>query len=160
MLFRSTMRIDQYPAQLSDEFFIRLTDVPFNLLSTINIQPIPSAEAVRIVHRNYSLAQNEKAEAARKLAQEFLPEDMIPPAVREKVEKAEELREDMVGNDEKLFKTVHTVVFWADSLDRLQEYTDTIVSICQSSVVGVHIMEGMQEEGFYATLPRFWKVIP
>lgn len=158
--FVRVMRVDQYPAQLSDEFFIRLTDVPFNLLSTINIQPIPSAEANRIVHRNYSLAQNEKAEAARKLAQEFLPEDMIPPAVREKVEKAEELREDMVGNDEKLFKTVHTVVFWADSMDRLQEYTDTIVSICQSSVVGIHIMEEMQEEGFYATLPLLWNGIP
>lgn len=158
--FVRVMRVDQYPAQLSDEFFVRLTDVPFNLLSTINIQPIPSAEANKIVHRNYSLAQNEKAEATRKLAQEFLPEDMIPPAVREKVEKAEELREDMVGNDEKLFKTVHTVVFWADSLDRLQEYTDTIVSICQSSVAGIHIMEEMQEEGFYATLPLLWNGIP
>ncbi len=158
--FVRVMRVDQYPAQLSDEFFVRLTDVPFNLLSTINIQPVPSAEANRIVHRNYSLAQNEKAEAARKLAQEFLPEDMIPPAVREKVEKAEELREDMAVNDEKLFKTVHTVVFWADSLDRLQEYTDTIVSICQSSVVGIHIMEEMQEEGFYATLPLLWNGIP
>ena len=154
------MRIDSYPSSLSDEFFVKLTDVPFNMVSTMNIQPIPIREANRIVRKNIMLARNEKIEERRALLNANLPEDMISLDTEEKLKKAEALREEMVENDEKLFKTVHTVVFWADTREQLREYTETITSICQSNVVGIHVMEEMQEEGFNATLPLLYKAIP
>ncbi len=153
------MRIDHYPSSLSDEFFVKLTDVPFNMISTMNIQPIPIREANQIVRKNIMLARNEKIEERRALLNANLPEDMISLDTEEKLQKAEALREEMLENDEKLFKTVHTIVFWADSKEQLREYTETITSICQSNVVGIHVMEELQEEGFYATLPLLYNAI-
>lgn len=164
MMFGKTyvcaMRIDAYPSSLPDDFFIKLTDVPFNMISTMNIQPIPTMEANRIVNKNIRLARNQKIEERRALLNQNLPEDMISLETEEKVQKAQELREEMIENDEKLFKTVHTVVFWADSKDKLREYTENLTTICQSNVVGVHVMEEMQEEGFQATLPLLYNALP
>jgi len=159
-MYVCTMRIDAYPSSLADDFFIKLTDVPFNMISTMNIQPIPVREANKIVNKNIRLARNEKIEERRTLIKQDLPEDMISLETEEKVQKAQALREEMIENDEKLFKTVHTIVFWADSKEKLREYTETINSICQSNVVGIHVMEDMQEEGFNATLPLLYNALP
>ncbi len=154
------MRIDNYPSSLSDEFFVKLTDVPFNIISTMNIQPIPVKEANKIVGKNIRLARNEKIEERRVLIAQNLPEDMVSLDTEEKVQKAQALREEMIENDEKLFKTCHTVVFWADSKEKLREYQEQITAICQANVVGIHVMEEMQEEGFYVTMPLLYNVIP
>ena len=147
------MRVDSLPSALTDDFLMKITDVNFNLMATINIIPIPSKEANSIVHKNLVLARNAKAEERKGLIKANLPEDMISPDVEEKVTRAEDLRKDMVEQDEKLFKTTFTVVFWADSLDQLQEYTETVTANAQSAVVGIRIMDKMQEEGFNTTLP-------
>lgn len=154
------MRIDSYPSSLSDTFFVKLTDVNFNMISTMNINPIPTQEANKIVNRNIKLARNEKIEERSNLLKNNLPEDMISMDTEEKLEKAEAMRTEMQENDEKLFKTCHTVVFWADSKEKLREYTESIRSICQAEVVGIHVMEDMQEEGFNATLPLLYNCIP
>lgn len=158
--FVCAMRVDSYPSSMSDTFFVKLTDVGFNMISTMSINPIPTSEANSIVNKNIKLARNEKIEERQNLLKQNLPEDMISMDTEEKLEKAEAMRTDMLENDEKLFKTVHTVVFWADSKEKLREYTETIRSLCQAEVVGIHVMEDMQEEGFNATLPLLYNCIP
>ena len=147
------MIIDNLPAALCDDFFVKLTDVDFNMMATVNIQPIPSKAAAALVHRNLVLARNEKAEQRKSLIKANLPEEMVSPEVEDKVMHAEELRNSMVAEDEKLFKTTYTVVFWADSLEELQSHTDTIVANAQSAVVGIRILDKLQEQGFNSTLP-------
>lgn len=155
------MRITRYPStSMSDEFFVKLTDVPFNILSTINIQPMPTSEANQLVNKNLLLAQMNKNERVQNLAQVGLSESALPLELGEQVDEAKELREEMTKNDEKLFKTVHTIVFWADSLEKLQEYTDAITATCQANVVGISTMEDMQEAGFNSTLPLLQNEIP
>ncbi len=158
--YACAMRIEHYPSSMSDAFFVKLTDVPFNMISTMNIQPLSMTDANRIVSRNIKLARNEKIEERKALIQDNLPEDMISLEVEENVQKAEAMRTEMQENDEKLFKTVHTLVFWADSKEELREYTEQIRSICQAEVVGVQVMEDLQEEGFFATLPLLYNSIP
>ena len=72
-MYVCAMRIDAYPSSLADDFFIKLTDVPFNLISTMNIQPIPVREANKIVNKNIRLARNEKIEERRALIKQDLP---------------------------------------------------------------------------------------
>lgn len=158
--FACVMRVDNYPSSLSDEFFLKVTDVPFHLVSTINVQPISAAEANKIVSQNIMLARNEKVEERKALIQADLPEDMISMDTEEKVTKAEELRTDMVENDEKLYKTIHTITIWADTKEELKEYRETVVSIAQTHAVGLHVMEELQEEGFNATLPLLYNDFP
>lgn len=148
-----TLRIINLPATMGDDFFCKLTDVEFNILTTANIKPIPAVEARKIVSRNLALARSEMAEQRKALISSNLPEEMVSDDTRDNVERAEELRDDMNKNDERLFKTCYTVTFWADSMEELQEHTETILTACQTEGAGAQIMTKMQEEGFNYTLP-------
>lgn len=154
------MEVKHLPSVLSDEFYVRLTDVDFAMLSTVNIRPIQPKEAAAMVHRSLVLAQTAKSDEMKGLIKAGLPEEMVSPETEERVERALSLRSDMVNEDEKLFSTTYTLMFWADSLEELKERTKIIQSRCQGSTVGVRIMEDRQEAGFDATLPLLSVEIP
>lgn len=151
--FVRTLRLEKYPATMGDDFFCKLTDVDFNILTTANIKPIPATLARKIVSKNLKLARAEMSEQRQALIRSNLPEEMVSDETRDNVDRAKELRDDMVKNDERLFKTCYTITFWADSLDELKEHTETIMTMCQTEGAAAQIMTKMQEEGFNYTLP-------
>ncbi|MCR4763463.1 MAG: DUF87 domain-containing protein, partial [Lachnospiraceae bacterium] len=154
------MQIVTLPNALSDEFFMRLTDVNFNMVTTINIRPIQSKVANAMVHKNIVLAQTRKSDEMKNLIAAGLPEEMVSPETEERVERALALRSDMINDDEKLYKVTYTLMFYANTEEQLQEYTDTIYANCNASVVGIRIMVDRQEEGFNTTLPLLYVDIP
>ncbi|WP_026659379.1 VirB4-like conjugal transfer ATPase, CD1110 family [Butyrivibrio sp. AC2005] len=154
------MKISNLPNMMSDEFLIKLSDASFNMLITVNIRPMQSKEAAALVTKNLSLAQTAKQDSLKRLVKDNLSEEFVPIGIMEQVDKARELRSDMINEDEKLFKTTYTLLFYADSMEKLSEYTEEIVANCQGDVVGCEIMTGMQEEGFNTTLPLLNVEIP
>ncbi len=154
------MKISNLPNMMSDEFLIKLSDASFNMLITVNIRPMQSKEAAALVTKNLSLAQTAKQDSLKRLVKDNLSEEFVPIGIMEQVDKARELRSDMINEDEKLFKTTYTLLFYADSMEKLSEYTEEIVANCQGDVVGCDIMTGMQEEGFNTTLPLLNVEIP
>ena len=160
--FARVMRITSYPNSLSDEFAVKLTDMPFNMMTTVNIQQLPANKSAEIVRKNLMLAKTQKHEALQssRKTDMFADESSLPPELQEEIEKAEEIREDMVKNDEKLFKTTHTLVVWAETKAQLDEYTDTIISTCQGNAVEIKPMIKLQEMGFNTTLPLLDVEIP
>ena len=147
------MQIVNLPNALTDEFFVRLSDVNFNMVVTVNIRPILAKEANAMIHRNIVLAQTAKSDEMKNLISAGLLEEMVNPDTEERVEKAKALRSDMMNDDEKLFKATYTLMFFADSEEELQEHTDTVFANCNAAVVGARIMVDRQEEGFNTTLP-------
>lgn len=160
--FARVMRVTNYPNSLSDSFAVTLTDQPFNMITTVNIQPIPNYKSTEIVNKNLMLAKTQKHEALQnsRKTDMFADESTLDPTLQEEIEKAEEIREDMVKNDEKLFKTTHTLVVWAETKEQLDEYTDVIVSACQGNSVEIKPMVKLQEMGFNTTLPLLDVEIP
>ena len=154
------MKISGLPNMLSDEFFVKVSDVIFNMLVTVNVRPMQSKEASALVTKNISLAQTAKQDALKALANENLTEEFVPLGIREQVDRALDLRSDMINEDEKLFKCTYTLMFYADSMEKLMEYTEEVMSNCQGDVVTAQVMTGMQEEGFNTTLPLLDVEIP
>lgn len=155
-----TLRVEDLSATMSDETFCQLTDVDFNILVTANYQPLSNVTARTIVHKNLALARSEVADQRKELIKSNLPEEMVSDDLKENMERAEKMRKEMIENDERLFKTVFTIVIFADSADELRSHTETITTFCQSEGLTVHIMEKMQEEGFNTTLPLLDNEMP
>ncbi|MCR5102738.1 MAG: DUF87 domain-containing protein [Butyrivibrio sp.] len=154
------MQITGLPNGLMDDFFVKLSDVDFNMLVTVNIRPIQTREANALVHKSIVLAQNAKSNEMKGLVAAGLPSEMVSPETEELVEKAKELRSDMINDDEKLFKTTYTLMVFADDMEELSDHTKSIIANCQSAVVTVKTMDDMQEEGFNTTLPLLDVEIP
>ena len=151
--YARVMKIANLPNSLSDDFLCKLTDVNFNLLSTVNIRPITAAQTKHLIHINLVLAKDAMAENVKALAKQGIPAELASEDVEELVDSAREIDEGVKKDDEKLFKTAFTLMFYADTMEQLQEYTDTIYANCNAYVVGAKIMEEKQEEGFNTTLP-------
>ena len=159
--FIRVLMVEDLSATMRDDVFCKLTDVDFNILMTANYQPLSNVVARSIVHKNLALARSEVAEQRKALIQANLPEEMVSDDLQENMERAKDLREEMVKNDERLFKVVYTIAIWADSMEALQAHTETVMTYCQSEgMTGVRIMEMMQEEGFNTTLPLLDNEMP
>ena len=158
--YARVMQISGLPSALPDSFFVKLTDVNFTLLSTVNIRPIQAKEASAMVHKSIVMAQTAKSDEMKSLIKAGLPEEMVSPDTEERVECAKELRSNMVNDDEKLFNTTYTLMFFADTIEELKEHTMTIYATCQGVSVVAQTMMDMQEAGFNTTLPLLNVEIP
>ena len=151
--YARVLQVTEYPNILTDEFLHDLTDMPFNMLTTLNIKPIPAAETNRIVGKNILLIREEKLKLQRRAREYNASEDMISPEVLDREQEALALRAEIRENDEHLFETTLTMVVFAENPEQLQEYTDRVLTECRKVSVSCSVMVGQQEEGFNTTLP-------
>lgn len=141
-------------SELSDTFLERATDMPFNCITTLNMKPIPPKKADALVIKNLSAVRDEKVRYIKMGQKSGVYDDSyIPPAILEREAEALALRDSMHSRDEKLFDTSLSVVVFADSLEALDEYTNTLVTEYKKASINLSVMNNQQEEVFNSTLP-------
>lgn len=147
------LRVTEFPAIMSDSFFSDLTNMTFNMLTTLNVKPIANAEADKLVNSQIAYIREEKHNLQQQNRRNNVDENMINPTILEREDEVINLRDEMRKNDEHLFEVTLTMAIFAPDLALLQEYTDTVISECKKASVTAEILEGSQEEGFDTTLP-------
>ena len=158
--YARVLKVSQLPSQLSDEFLTNVTDMPFNCITTINYKPIPPKKSDGIVAKNLSFVRDEKQRAMRAGQKVGVYDDSyVDPAILDRESEALALRDAMHEKDERLFETCITVVIFADSVDKLDEYKESIITEYKKASVTITVMKGQQEEGFNSTLPLCYNQI-
>lgn len=147
------LRIIDLPSIVTDEFLSDLSNMPFNMLTSYSVKPIPNAEAAALVNRKLTLIREEKNNLQKANRANNVSEDMINPQTLDREQDILAIRDDMNRNDEHLFETMLTVVLFAPSMEKLDEYTDTVITECRRASVGVSSLYMEQEEGFVSSLP-------
>lgn len=148
------LKVNQLPSQLNDEFLNNVTDMNFCCMTTVNYKPIPPKKADAIIAKNLSFVRDEKRRAQKQGQKAGVYDDSyVNPAVLDREAEILALRDAMHEKDEKLFDTSLTVIVFADNMEKLNEYTDSIITEYKKASVAIAIMTGQQEEGFNSTLP-------
>ena len=150
------MQVVTLPNALSDEFFMRLTDVNFNMVTTINIRPIQSKVANAMVHRNIVLAQTRKSDEMKNLIAAGLPEEMVSPETEDRVERALALRNDMINDDEKLFKVTYPKAALIKCIDRCNNLTTMSWGLSRNRIYRMIL----ETEEYYPKLIKTIKATP
>lgn len=154
------LKVSQLPSQLSDEFLTNVTDMNFSCITTVNSKPIPAKKAEAIVAKNLSFTRDEKQKALKAGQKAGIYDDSyVDPNVLEREAEALALRDAMHERDEKLFDTSLTVVVFADNEQKLNEYTENIITEYKKASVTIGVMTNQQEEGFNSTLPLCYNQI-
>ena len=151
--FVRTLRVTGFPAILSDNFLPDLTNMTFNMLTTINIKPISNAKADALVNQQIAYIREEKHNLQQANRRNNVDDTMINPNVLEHEEEVLNLRNQMRQNDEHLFEVTITIAVFAPDIPTLDEYTDSVISECKKASVTCEVLNGQQEEGFDSTLP-------
>ena len=153
--FARTMRASGLPSKLKPTFLYEVTDMPFNCLTSLTINPIGTREAEAIIAKNLSFVRDEKTRAIRRGQKAGIYDDTaIDPKIMDREAEALGLRDAMHEQDEHLFETALTVTVFADTREALDEYTDALIDAYkQAGGVVLSPMPNQQEEGFDSTLP-------
>lgn len=154
------LKVSQLPSQLTDDFLTNVTDMNFNCITTMNYRPISPKRADTIVAKNLSFVRDEKQKALKAGQKAGVYDDSyVDPSVLERESEALALRDAMHDKDEKLFDTSLTIIIFAEDEQKLDEYTETLMTEYKKASVTLNVMTNQQEEGFNSTLPLCYNQI-
>lgn len=158
--FVRTLRVSKLASKMSDELLTNVTDMNFNCVTTINLKSISPKRADAIVAKNLSFVRDLKTKQMKAGQKAGVYDDSyVSPEVMDREVEALALRDAIREKDERLFDTAMTVAVFADSRDKLDEYTDTLITEYKKSSFTLSVMAGQQEEGFNSTLPLCYNQI-
>ena len=151
--------IDGLPTELSNEFVTNITNMSFNMVTTITIKPISNDKTRRIVSQNLQLVRQEKHSQQQNARRNNYSEDMIDPHIIEREQECLEMRENITQNNEKLFETTFTFIIFASTLEELDEYSESLIAEGKKENVTIQPFFHMQEKGFNVTLPLCYNAL-
>ena len=141
------------PSFLNDQFFTELTDFSFNMVTTINIRAIEPENALKMIKRQITGMESNKIEYQRKSVKNGYLDAFIPYELKNNLKEAEDLLEDVMNKNQRLFLTNVDILLINDDKQRLDEQTEIIKSTARKYLCQIGTLNYQQEEGLNSVLP-------
>ncbi|MDR1101633.1 MAG: ATP-binding protein [Clostridiales bacterium] len=151
--YARALYISQLPSFLNDKFLSDMTDFPINMLLTLNIRSVDPGDALTVVRRKITGMETNKIDQQKKALKAGYDMSMISHDLKHSLEEAEELLDDLLNKNQKMFLVNILLVHKADSLEQLDRDTQTIKSQARKSLCSVGISNYQQEVALASTLP-------
>lgn len=151
--FCKVMVVSNLPASLSDDFLNDLNDCEFPLMTTLNIEPVAQDKALRLIKRQLTGMEANKIEMEKKALRSGYSPDTISHDLKQSLAQAEELLDDMINKNQKLYFVTITVLIMAETEEDLQDQVDTLVKKARAKTCQLMNLSWQQEDAFKQTLP-------
>lgn len=147
-----SMYLDGIANWLNSNFLTEISAMSFEGVVTMHIQAIPQEDAIRMVH-NQSVNINGEVLQKQSAAFKKGEEAYISTDLRNALEQIEELQEDLLNRDQKLFYMSMNLVHFAEDKDSLKEHSAVIKNIASKHMCTIRPLTMQQERGFTSALP-------
>ena len=151
--FYRILFLNNLPASLQDEFLADLVDNDFPITTTLSVQPIAQDKGLRIVKKQMTGIEANKIEAEKRAIKAGYSPETIQHSIKDAHAQAEELYDDMMNKNQKMFFVTITCMVYGDSLESLDENCNTVISTARKYTCQLQDLTIQQEEGFRVTLP-------
>jgi len=141
------------PTFINDMFLSELTDFSLNMLLTINVKPIEPHIALKMVKRQITGMEANKIDYQKRSLRGGYLEAFIPFELRNSLEEAQALLDEIVNKNQKLYLTNIVLVHLANSKENLDRDTELINSVARKYLCQVGVLNYQQEEGLNSVLP-------
>ena len=145
--------IRDFPSFLNDRLIADLTDLGLNQILTININAVEPHKALRLVKKQLTGMEANVIQAKKKALQSGYTADLIPHDLQHSVKEAEELLDDLMSKNQKMFFVNVVIMHMADSYKQLNIDTDTIKSTTRKYLCNTGVLAYQQEDAMKSTLP-------
>lgn len=145
--------LSDLPAFISDRVIAELTDFSFNMALTININSIDPHRALRIINKQITGMESNKIDYQKRSIKNGYFDAFIPNELKNKLEDANSLLNDVTNNNQKLFLTNIVIVHKADSLEELNVDTEAISSVARKYLCQIRKLNYQQEDALASALP-------
>lgn len=136
-----------------DSFTNDLIELGLNMNISIHIVPIAMNDAIQAVDEKITSCESELINSQSKAAQNRRYNWVPPRRLVKAKESAEEFMQLITDKDQRVFKVTYLISHFANTLEKLNEDTDAIKSVCGKHVTTVDVFKEFQEQAVLSTIP-------
>lgn len=153
--YARTFFLKEFASFMNDTVITEFTNALNDKLSMLNmnIQPLPSEKALRLVQRQLTGMESNKIDYQKRSLQNGYLEAFIPYDLKYALEEAQEMLDDILNKNQKLFFTSLTITHIADTKEELDEDSKNLNSIASKLICKLGVLNYQQEDGLNSCLP-------
>lgn len=127
--FARVIFLKEYPSFLKDSMLSELTDFSRNMMLSVDIQPIPTDDAVKEVQKKLLAVETDITKWQQKQNMNNNFSANVPYELEQMRKEIKEFLDDLTTRDQRMMFVTVTLLHIADSLDALNNDTETLMSI-------------------------------
>lgn len=153
--FIRTLYVAELPRTMTPRFYNKITSIDdVNSFITLNIQPVSNASFMKTVKKQITSMKTERLSKVKRAHKNGYDYSLVRDEnLEDRLERAEELRNDLTKNKQKIFETNILITLVANSYDELTNATMRVLQISAEALVDVKTIRWMQLEGLLNCLP-------
>lgn len=145
--------LDNIANWMNSNFFTELSEMSFEGVVTMHIQAIPQDDAIKMIHNqsvniNAEIMQKQKSNTQQGYDSTYMSTDL-----KNAKDQIENLQEDLLNRDQKMFYMSLNVVHFANNLDDLRSQSGVLKNIGSKYMCSIKPLMMQQERGFTSALP-------
>ena len=145
--------LNNFPASLQDEFLADVTDNTFPMTASLSIQPVAQDRALKVVRHQLTGIEKDKIEAEKRAVKAGYSPETIQHSIKDAHAQAEELYDDMLNKNQRMFFVTITFIVYGKDLDELDQNCGIVISKARKYTCQMQTLTIQQEEGYRVTLP-------
>ena len=151
--FARVIFLKEYPSFLKDSMLSEMTDFSRSMMMSVDIQPIATDDAVKEVQKKLLAVETDITKWQQKQNMNNNFSANIPYELDQMRKEIKEFLDDLTTRDQRIMFVTVTLVHVADTLDALNNDTETLLSIGRKHLCNFGILKHQQEDGFNTVLP-------
>ena len=145
--------LKEYPSFLKDDLLSQLTDFSRSMMVSIDIQPIPTDEAVKEIQKKLLAIETDITKWQQKQNMNNNFSATVPYEMEQMRSEIKEFMDDLTTRDQRMMFVTMTLVHIADSLEELNNDTETLMSIGRKDLCNLSVLKYQQEDGLNTVMP-------
>ena len=145
--------LKEYASYIKDSMVTELTELNRNMMLSIDVIPVPMDEAVREAENRRLGVETNITQWQRKQNANNNFSAIIPYDMEMQRKESKDFLDDLIQRDQRMFLTVLTMVHIADSLEELNNDTESILSTARKHLCQFAILKYQQVDGLITVMP-------
>ncbi len=142
-----------YPAGIRDNILTKLTEHDGRMMLSIDILPVPTVEAVKMIERKSMATESTASMWQRRQNQNGNFSAKLPYDMELQRSELRALSEDLISRDKSLMLAMITVMIVSDSKEQLERDTRKLISTAKSFNCRLAVMKYQQTDALKTVLP-------
>ena len=145
--------LKEYASYIKDNMVAELTDLNRNLMMSIDVIPIPMDEAVREVENRRLGVETNITNWQRRQNSNNNFSAIIPYDLEQQRIESKEFMDDLTTRDQRMFLSVLTMVYVADTKEQLDNDTESLLTTARKHLCQLAILKWQQMDGLNTAMP-------
>lgn len=145
--------IKEWASYIKDSMISELAGISRNLVLSIDVVPVPTDEAVREVEKRLLGTETNITNWQRKQNQNNNFSAVVPYDMELQRKESKEFLDDLSTRNQRMMFAVVTLVHTADTLEQLDNDTETLMTIARKNLCQLGVLRYQQLDGLNTALP-------